>query len=56
MLSTEGQSSDGPGVQRTAISVAGSATDTDDDEEDGARPLPDRLVTELTAHRTLVIA
>jgi ParB/RepB/Spo0J family partition protein len=52
---TEGQSSDGPGVQRTAISVAGSATDTEDDDEDGARPLPDRLITELTAHRTLAL-
>jgi ParB family transcriptional regulator, chromosome partitioning protein len=55
MLSIEGQSSDGPGVQRTAISVAGSATDPDDDDEDAARPLPDRLITELTAHRTLAL-
>jgi ParB family chromosome partitioning protein len=55
MPSTEGQSSDGSGVQRTAISVAGSASDTDDDDEDAARPLPDRLITELTAHRTLAL-
>src|SRR5262249_25751719 len=55
MPSTEGQSSEGPVVQRTAISVAGSATETDDDDEDAARPLPDRLITELTAHRTLAL-
>jgi ParB family chromosome partitioning protein len=55
MSSSEGQSSDGPGVQRTAISVAGSATDAEDDDEDAARPLPDRLITELTAHRTLAL-
>jgi ParB family chromosome partitioning protein len=55
MLSSEGQASDGPGAQRTAISVAGTAADTEDDGEDAARPLPDRLITELTAHRTLAL-
>ncbi|MBU6464266.1 MAG: ParB/RepB/Spo0J family partition protein [Bradyrhizobium sp.] len=55
MPSTMSQSSDDPGVQRTAISVAGSAIDTADDDEDAARPLPDRLITELTAHRTLAL-
>jgi ParB family chromosome partitioning protein len=39
MSSSEGRRSGGPGVQRTAISVAGSAADTDDDDEDAARPL-----------------
>ncbi|WP_316195277.1 MULTISPECIES: ParB/RepB/Spo0J family partition protein [unclassified Bradyrhizobium] len=53
--SSDGQESGGPGVQRTAISVAGTATDTEDDDEDAARPLPDRLITELTAHRTLAL-
>jgi ParB family chromosome partitioning protein len=38
--SSEVQESGSSGVQRTAISVAGSATDTDDDDEDGARPQP----------------
>jgi ParB family chromosome partitioning protein len=42
-------------VQRTAISVAGTAADTEDDDEDAARPLPDRLIIELTAHRTLAL-
>jgi ParB family chromosome partitioning protein len=53
--SSEGQESDRPGAQRTAISVAGSAADSDDDDEDATRPLPERLVIELTAHRTLAL-
>jgi ParB family chromosome partitioning protein len=53
--SSEGRESDSSGVQRTAISVAGSTADTEDDDEDAARPLPDRLITELTAHRTLAL-
>jgi len=52
--STEGQE-EGPSVQRTVIAVAGSAPDVEDDDEDAARPLPDRLITELTAHRTLAL-
>ena len=55
MSSSEGQQSGGTGVQRTAISLAGTAADTEDDDEDAARPLPDRLITELTAHRTLAL-
>ena len=53
--SKDGQIASGPAVQRTAISVAGSAADTEDDDEDITRPLPDRLITELTAHRTLAL-
>jgi len=53
--SSEGQESDRSGVQRTAISVAGNAADSEDDDEDAARPLPERLVIELTAHRTLAL-
>lgn len=44
----------GASVQRTVIAVAGSAADAEDDE-DAAKPLPDRLITELTAHRTLAL-
>jgi ParB family chromosome partitioning protein len=55
LSSKDAQVASGPAVQRTAISVAGSAADTEDDDEDIARPLPDRLVTELTAHRTLAL-
>ncbi|MCC8959920.1 ParB N-terminal domain-containing protein [Bradyrhizobium sp. Pear77] len=52
--SSEGQE-EGPSVQRTVIAVAGSAPDAEDDDEDAAKPLPDRLITELTAHRTLAL-
>jgi ParB family chromosome partitioning protein len=34
---------------------AGSETSAEPEEEDGIRPLPDRLLTELTAHRTLAL-
>ncbi|SFN38262.1 chromosome partitioning protein, ParB family [Bradyrhizobium sp. Rc3b] len=52
--STEGHE-EGPSVQRTVIAVAGSAPDAEEDDEDAARPLPDRLIIELTAHRTLAL-
>jgi len=53
--SSDGQEFGGSAVQRTAISVAGTAADAEDDDEDAARPLPDRLIIELTAHRTLAL-
>ena len=34
---------------------AGPETSAEPEEEDGIRPLPDRLLTELTAHRTLAL-
>jgi ParB family chromosome partitioning protein len=52
--STEGQKPS-TAVQRTAISVAGHPAETEEDDEDAAKPLPDRLITELTAHRTLAL-
>ena len=47
----------GTSVQRTVIAVASGAAgaDAEEDDEDGTRPLPDRLITELTAHRTLAL-
>jgi ParB family transcriptional regulator, chromosome partitioning protein len=53
--SSGGQESNRPGVQQTAISVAGTAAEAEDADEDAARPLPERLVIELTAHRTLAL-
>jgi ParB family transcriptional regulator, chromosome partitioning protein len=53
----EGSEGDGD-VQRTVITVGGgesSAGAETAEEEDGIRPLPDRLVTELTVHRTLAL-
>ncbi|MEY9401118.1 hypothetical protein ABIF66_003570 [Bradyrhizobium japonicum] len=45
----------GSSVQRTVIAIAGHAADAEEEDEDAAKPLPDRLITELTAHRTLAL-
>ena len=46
-------------VARTTVIMVGGAAPTGEaetsDEEDGLKPLPDRLVAELTAHRTLAL-
>jgi len=45
-----------PSVQRAVITIGGQETEADDDEDDdGVKPLPERLVIELTAHRTLAL-
>lgn len=45
-----------PAVQRTVVTIGGqTAPVAEDDEEEGAKPLPERLITELTAHRTLAL-
>jgi ParB family chromosome partitioning protein len=56
----DGETSEGPKtnapVQRAVITVGGSPVEpVDEDEDDTIKPLPDRLVTELTAHRTLAL-
>jgi ParB family chromosome partitioning protein len=43
-----------PPVQRATITVAGQAS-ADEEDDETIRPLPDRLVAELTAHRTLAL-
>jgi len=47
----------GADVERPTASASGASASTTEapEEEDGIRPLPERLVTELTAHRTLVL-
>ncbi|WMT88358.1 ParB N-terminal domain-containing protein [Pelagibacterium sp. 26DY04] len=42
-------------VQRAVITIGGQPAEPEDDEDDAIKPLPDRLVTELTAHRTLAL-
>jgi len=44
-----------PAVQRAAITIDGQPAEQKEDEADGIKPLPERLVTELTAHRTLAL-
>jgi len=43
-----------PAVQRAVITI-GDQAESEEDEDDVIRPLPDRLVSELTAHRTLAL-
>ncbi|MBA7689768.1 hypothetical protein ES703_98279 [subsurface metagenome] len=55
-----GETSAGPridgSVQRAVITVGGApAEPVEDEEDDTIKPLPDRLITELTAHRTLAL-
>jgi ParB family transcriptional regulator, chromosome partitioning protein len=45
-------------IQRTVITVGGgdsSEPEAEGDEDDGLKPLSERLITELTAHRTLAL-
>ena len=51
---TDGDQSALP-VQRATITVEGQAGVAEEDDDDSIRPLPDRLVMELTAHRTLAL-
>ncbi len=44
-----------PAVQRAVITIDGQSTEPEEDEDDGIKPLPERLVIELTAHRTLAL-
>ncbi|PYE87561.1 ParB/RepB/Spo0J family partition protein [Phyllobacterium leguminum] len=42
-------------VQRAVITLSGQPAEPEEEEEDAIKPLPERLVTELTAHRTLAL-
>lgn len=45
-----------PVVQRAVITIGGQPAEPEDDEDDGViKPLPERLVIELTAYRTLAL-
>ena len=45
-----------PSVQRAVITIGAHDTELDDDEDDdGVKPLPERLVIEITTHRTLAL-
>jgi ParB family chromosome partitioning protein len=42
-----------PAMHRAVITIGGA--EPEEDEDDAIKPLPDRLVSELTAHRTLAL-
>lgn len=44
-----------PAIQRAVVTIGSAPAPIDDEEDDGIKPLPDRLLTELTAHRTLAL-
>jgi ParB family chromosome partitioning protein len=44
-----------PIVQRAVITIGGQVAGPEDEDDDDLKPLPDRLVTELTAARTLAL-
>src|SRR6476646_8137379 len=44
-----------PALLCSARRSAGHQAETEEDDEDVAKPLPDRLIIELTAHRTLAL-
>lgn len=49
----DAETSDTDAPRRAIITIGGEDSDADDD--DVIKPLPDRLITELTAHRTLAL-
>ncbi|MGO9942279.1 MAG: ParB/RepB/Spo0J family partition protein [Rhodoblastus sp.] len=44
-----------PAVQRAVITLGGVPAQPEEEEDEGIKPLPDRLLSELTAHRTLAL-
>jgi ParB family chromosome partitioning protein len=44
-----------PPARSSVITMAGERPHAEEEEDDAIRPLPDRLVAELTAHRTLAL-
>jgi ParB family chromosome partitioning protein len=50
----EGGEPSAPTIQRAVITIGGQP-EVEEDEEDTIKPLPDRLVSELTAYRTLAL-
>jgi ParB family chromosome partitioning protein len=53
--SLDGAESCAPVIQRAVITFGGQVSEPEDEDDDAVKPLPDRLVTELTAERTLAL-
>ncbi|MER8788369.1 ParB/RepB/Spo0J family partition protein [Mesorhizobium sp. M0983] len=47
--------SDDPSVRRATITIGAQTSEPDEDDGDAIKPLPERLVIELTAYRTLAL-
>ncbi|WP_158815357.1 ParB/RepB/Spo0J family partition protein [Methylocapsa sp. S129] len=52
---SQGTEPGAPIVQRAVIAIGGQSSEPEDEDDDVVKPLPDRLVTELTAERTLAL-
>lgn len=52
---SEGPEADETGTPHAVITIGGQGASAEEGEDDGIKPLPDRLLTELTAHRTLAL-
>ena len=52
---TEADGDDARAVQRAVITIGGQPAEPEEDEDDSLKPLPERLVIELTAHRTVAL-
>lgn len=50
-----GADSGAPMIQRAVITIGGQVAGPEDEDDEELKPLPDRLVTELTAERTLAL-
>lgn len=50
-----GGSDPSPSVIQRAVITVGGQPEADDDDDDTVKPLPDRLMSELTAYRTLAL-
>jgi ParB family chromosome partitioning protein len=55
VASPDGAEPAAPVIQRAVITIGGQVSEPEDEDDDAVKPLPDRLVTELTAERTLAL-
>lgn len=51
----DGAEPSAPVIQRAVITIGGQVAEPEDEDDDAVKPLPDRLLTELTAERTLTL-
>ncbi len=52
---TDADGGGAPAVQRAVITIGGQPAEPEEEEDDSLKPLPERLVIELTAHRTVAL-